>query len=170
MNAIILARVSTKEQEEGHSIDAQISRLQDYCQRKRLNVLKVCRVIESSTQGERKEFQKVIGFAKIQKETVAIVIDAVDRFQRRFKETVDLDSQLRSGKIELHFNRENLIINRDSTGTQHLMWNMSVLMSNSYILNLSDNVKRSLNHKIKKRRMDWQSATWLQKRTRSCYR
>lgn len=149
MNAIILARVSTKEQEEGHSIDAQISRLQDYCQRKRLNVLKVCRVIESSTQGERKEFQKVIGFAKTQKETVAIVIDAVDRFQRRFKETVDLDSQLRSGKIELHFNRENLIINRDSTGTQHLMWNMSVLMSNSYILNLSDNVKRSLNHKIK---------------------
>lgn len=149
MNAIILARVSTKEQEEGHSIDAQVARLHEYCQRKQLKVLKVCRVIESSTQGERKEFQKVINFVKAQKETVAIVIDAVDRFQRRFKETVDLDGQLRSGKIELHFNRENLIINRNSTGTQHLMWNMSVLMSNSYILNLSDNVKRSLNHKIK---------------------
>ena len=86
MNAIILARVSTKEQEEGHSIDAQISRLQEYCQRKQLGVLKVYRVIESSTQSERKEFQQVINFAKSQKETVAIVIDAVDRFQRRFKE------------------------------------------------------------------------------------
>ena len=29
MKAIILARVSTKEQEEGHSIDAQIARLQE---------------------------------------------------------------------------------------------------------------------------------------------
>ena len=28
MNSIILARVSTREQEDGHNIDAQISRLQ----------------------------------------------------------------------------------------------------------------------------------------------
>jgi DNA invertase Pin-like site-specific DNA recombinase len=34
MKAIILARVSTKEQEEGHSIAAQWLRLVDYCARK----------------------------------------------------------------------------------------------------------------------------------------
>jgi DNA invertase Pin-like site-specific DNA recombinase len=31
MRAIILARVSTKEEEEGHSIAAQRQRLLDYC-------------------------------------------------------------------------------------------------------------------------------------------
>ena len=36
MKAIILARVSTKEQEEGHSIAAQRQRLVEYCARKAL--------------------------------------------------------------------------------------------------------------------------------------
>ena len=149
MNAIILARVSTKEQEEGHSIDAQIARLQEYCHRKTLKVLKVFTVVESSTQGERKEFHKLIEFAKAQKETVAIVCDAVDRLQRGFRETPMLDALLKAGKIELHFNRESICIHQASNGSQILMWNMGVLMANSYVLNLSDNVKRSINHKIK---------------------
>lgn len=91
MNSIILARVSTREQEEGHSIDAQIARLKEYCQRKQFKVLKVFTIIESSTQGDRKEFHQMLAFAKKQKETVAIVCDAVDRFQRSFRETVLLE-------------------------------------------------------------------------------
>jgi len=43
MKAIILARVSTKEQEEGHSIAAQRQRLVDYCARKGLAVVKTSR-------------------------------------------------------------------------------------------------------------------------------
>jgi site-specific DNA recombinase len=43
MKAIILARVSTKEQEEGHSIAAQRQRLVDYCARKSLNPTRACR-------------------------------------------------------------------------------------------------------------------------------
>jgi site-specific DNA recombinase len=66
MKAIIRARVSTKGQEEGHSIAAQ-------------------RLVESSTRGERKEFAAMLAFAQAQNETVAIVADAVDRFQRSFK-------------------------------------------------------------------------------------
>jgi DNA invertase Pin-like site-specific DNA recombinase len=86
MKAIILARVSTKEQEEGHSIGAQKQRLEDYCARKGLQVVRVFEIIESSTRGKRKEFAAMLEFAKAQKETVAIVADAVDRFQRSFTE------------------------------------------------------------------------------------
>ena len=39
MKAIILARVSTKEREEGHSIGAQRRRLADDCARKGLDVI-----------------------------------------------------------------------------------------------------------------------------------
>jgi len=56
MKAIILARVSTKEQEEGHSIAAQRLRLVDYCVRKGLKVIKTYELVESSTRGERKKF------------------------------------------------------------------------------------------------------------------
>lgn len=149
MNALILARVSTKEQEEGHSIDAQISRLQEYCQRKNLKVLKVFKIIESSTQGDRKEFHQMIEFAKAQKEIVALVADAVDRIQRSFKESVMLDELIRAGKIELHFNREGMILNHNATSTDIMRWDFSVMTAKSYVLQLSDNVKRSLNHKIK---------------------
>lgn len=38
--AIIFARVSSKEQEEGHSLEAQIERLREYCKRKNLTILK----------------------------------------------------------------------------------------------------------------------------------
>jgi len=149
MKSIILARVSTREQEEGHSIDAQIARLHEYCQRRGLPVLKVFKIIESSTQGYRKEFHEMLDFAKSQKQTVAIVCDAVDRFQRGFKETVLLEEFRMKGVVELHFCRESLVINKDSSGSQILHWNMAVLMANAYTLNISDNVKRSLNHKIK---------------------
>jgi DNA invertase Pin-like site-specific DNA recombinase len=87
MKAIILTRVSTKEQEEGHSIAAQRQRLVDYCARKSLKVVKTFELVESSTRGERKEFAAMLEFAQWQKETVAIVADAVDRFQRSFKES-----------------------------------------------------------------------------------
>lgn len=59
MKAVILARVSTKEQEDGHSLAAQKQRLAEYCQRKNLNVIKVFEIIESSTKGKRKELRRI---------------------------------------------------------------------------------------------------------------
>jgi site-specific DNA recombinase len=63
MKAIILARASTKEQEEGHSIGAQRQRLAEYCARKDLQVIRVFELVESSTRGERKEFAAMLEFA-----------------------------------------------------------------------------------------------------------
>jgi DNA invertase Pin-like site-specific DNA recombinase len=40
MKAIILSRVSTNEQQDGHSIEAQKARLREYCKRKSLEVIK----------------------------------------------------------------------------------------------------------------------------------
>jgi len=47
-------------------------------------VIKTYELVESSTRGERKEFAAMLAFAQAQNETVAIVADAVDRFQRSF--------------------------------------------------------------------------------------
>jgi hypothetical protein len=74
MKAIILARVSTKEQEEGHSIAAQRQRLADYCARKGLTVIRVFELVESFTRGERKEFVAMLEFAKAQNETMSGVV------------------------------------------------------------------------------------------------
>lgn len=150
MKAVILARISTREQEQGLSIEAQTKQLKDYCLRNNLEVLKVYEIVESSTRGERKEFSQMIEFIRSQKETVVLVADAVDRFQRGFKESVLADELFRAEKIELHFVRENLILNKNSRGTDIMRWDYAVIGAKSYVLNISDNVKRTIEYKLGK--------------------
>lgn len=99
MKAVIFARVSTLEQEQdGHSIDAQINKLREYCARHDLEIIKEFEVVESSTKGERPEFYKMIDFVKKQKTTIAVVCDKVDRLQRSFTELPILDKLRRDNK------------------------------------------------------------------------
>lgn len=156
-NAVILTRVSSKEQEEGYSVDAQRHRLENYCDRNRLEVLEIFELTESSTAGDRVKFMQMIDFLKkkykANKKTdarpLALVADKVDRVQRSFKEYPMLDQLINEGIIELHFNTENYIIHRDSVSSERLMWSFGVLMAQSYVDNLRDNVRRSLDHKIR---------------------
>jgi site-specific DNA recombinase len=50
MKTILLARVSSKEQEEGQSIPAQVRRLREYAEKHRLSVIHEFQLTESSTK------------------------------------------------------------------------------------------------------------------------
>jgi DNA invertase Pin-like site-specific DNA recombinase len=147
--AILSSICIPKEQEEGYSIEAQKHRLHDYCKRKKLQVLKVFEIVESSTRGDRSKFMEMVAFARRYKEPIAIVADKVDRVQRSFREFPVLDDLIHRGSIELHFNTENYLIHKDSRSTDRTMWSMSVLMAQSYADAMSDNIKRSIEHKIR---------------------
>ena len=79
MKAVILARISSKEQREGHSLDAQIRNLRLYADRKDLVIVKEFTLVESSTKHRRPEFDQMVHFIKSQKEKMALVVDTVDR-------------------------------------------------------------------------------------------
>jgi len=149
MKAVILARVSSREQEEGKSIDAQLDNLKKYCQRLSLDIIKTFQITESSTQGERKRFFEMIEFVKEQPEQIAIVADCVDRIQRSFKESVLLDELRQQEKIELHFIREGMVLNNDAKGSDIMRWDFAVMGAKSYILQMKDNVKRSNDFKLR---------------------
>lgn len=150
MKAIILARVSTKEQEEeGHSIPSQVRRLTEYAQKKQLVIFKTFQITESSCLDTRNEFEKVISFIRRSKESITLITDTVDRLQRSFRESVILEEFRKSGKLELHFFRENLILNQNSNSTDLIRWDMGVMFARSYVLQLSDNVKRSIEQKLR---------------------
>lgn len=148
MKAVILARVSTKDQEDGHSLDAQIANLELYAKRKNLTIIQRFTIIESSTKGERPEFERMITFIKDRKEKIALIVDTVDRLQRGFRETPVLNDLMNRDALELHFVKEGNVLSKDANSTQKLMWNMGVVMAQSYTDQLSDNVKRSIKHKI----------------------
>lgn len=147
--AVILARVSSSQQEEGKSLTAQENNAKSYCERKGFEILRVFSFVESSTKGTRKKFHAILDFIEKQGECIAIVSDTVDRFQRSFKETLDLNPKLNAGKVELHFVSTGLVLHKDSPASDRTMWNMCVLMAESYVLQLSDNTKRGIHQKIK---------------------
>ena len=149
MKAIILARVSSKEQEEGQSIPAQLHRAQQYVQRKGFKLLETFEITESSTRNKRKQFEKVLSIIKHSKDPIALVCDCVDRLQRSFRETPILDDLRKRGKLEIHFLREGLILNQDSNSSSLSQWDMLVVISSAYVRNLSDNVKRSKDHAVR---------------------
>ncbi len=116
-------------------------------------MVRVFELVESSTKGERKEFSVMLEFAKAQGEVVAIVADAVDRFQRSFKESVLIDELIRKDIVQLHFVRESMIIGKGTPSSDILRWDFSVMGAKSYVLNLSENVRRSLEYK--RRNGEW---------------
>jgi site-specific DNA recombinase len=127
MKAILLARVSSKEQEEGQSIPAQERRLREYAERKGLVVEEIFKITESSTKDTRKEFEKILERIRKSRETIALVADTIDRVQRSFKESVVLDTLRKDGKVEIHFMREGLILNLKSNSSDILRWDMGVM-------------------------------------------
>jgi len=150
MKAIILARVSTEEQmKEGQSIPAQLEKARDYAKRKGFEIYKEFCFDESSIKDRRDKFEEVIKEIKKSKEKVVLIVECIDRLQRSFKESIIFDELRREDKIEIHFIREGLVIKKDSSGIDIQRWDMGVLLAKSYILQLSDNVKRSFEYKIK---------------------
>lgn len=156
MDAIILARVSSKDQEENYSIPSQVYRLKEYCKEKNLNIVEIVSLVESSTQGNRTRFKNVLTTIRHRRTPVALVADTIDRVQRGFSETTPLLELTKAGKLEIHFYRERLIIDKNSTNADLMRWDLGTLQAKSYVTQLSDNVKRGQEEKLR-------NGEWLSK-------
>ena len=136
--AILFARVSSREQEKGMSLSAQVENIRKYCDSNNIKIIKEYSITESSTKGDRKQFREMLDFAKQQPNKIMIVADRVDRLQRSFKESIELEDLCQQDKIELIFLRENLHITKDSKTAEKMIWDFSVMASKTYIGNMRD--------------------------------
>ncbi len=147
MKAIILARVSDGNKQDSN--EAQIGRISDVPKRFGVPLWKTYEIEESSTKGDRMKFQEVVKDIETSKEEILLVVDTIDRLQRSFKESVILDDFRKAGKLQIHFYRENLTLNKESNSSDLLRWDMGVMFARSYVLQLSDNVKRKQDQMLK---------------------
>lgn len=90
----------------------QVRRVTEHAADRDLDLLEVYEITESSTKDTRKKFEAVIKRIKESKEPIALIVDTIDRLQRSFRESVELGDLLKQGKLELHFLRENLVLNQ----------------------------------------------------------
>lgn len=151
--AVILSRISSKNQEDGASIDGQLNNGREYCTRKGLKIIQEYTFQESSTRGSRPKFFEMINFIKKQKEPVALICDKVDRLQRGFKEAPIIEDLRKNGKLEIHLITENQILHKDSTSQELMVYNIWVMMAQNYTDSLSDNIKRSHKEMIRQGRV-----------------
>lgn len=144
IKAVVLARVSTKEQEEtGHSLPAQIESLRKYAIKRDFEIEKEFCFSESAGPKIRKKFEEVIEY--IRKNNIKVLLcENVDRATRNFKDAVDLDEMRKNEGLEIHFVKDGFFINKDATGNQMFMWEAKVFLAKQYLNRLSDDVKRSV--------------------------
>ncbi len=89
-NAVILARVSSKSQEdEGYSLESQVKLLENYCDNKGLLALEIFKITESASKSvQRTTFKNALSF--IEKHNVKhLVIEKVDRHVRNLHDAVE---------------------------------------------------------------------------------
>ena len=157
MKAVILARVSTtRQEEEGHSLPAQIRRLQEYAQKKGFEIAETFSFSESAGDKIRKKFEEVMKYLKDHKDVRVLLCENVDRATRNFRDAVDLDDMRKKEGLEIHFVQDGFFINKNATGNQMFIWEAKVFIAKQYLNRLSDDVKRSYEQKI-------QNGVWIGK-------
>lgn len=156
MKAIIVARVSTDEQKE-NSPEAQLFRLQEYCDRKELKILKKFDFSESAYKQKRDKFDELIEYIQeiAQKEKVAVCFDKVDRLSRSvFDKRVGVLYEMAvADEIELHFVSDGQVINNEMSAVAKFQFGMSLGLAKYYSDAIGDNVKRTFEKK--RRNGEW---------------
>jgi hypothetical protein len=75
-----------------------------------------------------------------------------------------IEELIRKEKVKLHFHREGVIIGKGASLTDILPWDFSVMGAKSYVPNLSENVRRSLEYKRRNREWGGKAPRYLNQR------
>ncbi|MCI5108318.1 MAG: recombinase family protein [Candidatus Pacebacteria bacterium] len=162
MKAVNVARVSTDEQKE-NSPEAQLFRVKEYCDRKKIDVIKEFSFSESAYKTKRDEFDKLLEYVQevAKKEKIAVCFDKVDRLSRSVfdKRVGTLYEMAVADQIELHFVSDNQIINNQMSAVEKFQFGMSLGLAKYYSDAIGDNVKRAFEKK--RRNGEWTGAVRL---------
>ncbi len=150
MKAVILARVSSKRQEEeGLSLDNQLETLRTYAKEKGMEVTQEFVFQESAGHKIRKRFDELIAHVKSQPDIGAILAYRVDRTTRNFRDAVLLDNlRVEEGK-ELHFVYNRLVLTASSYGRDIQDWDLQVFLAKQYLNRLQEDGATTWLHKIR---------------------
>lgn len=148
LRAVLYARVSTEEQaEEGHSIDAQLRVLREFCARKGWQV--VGEYVDAGYSGrtlKRPKMQALLRDANARAFDV-IVVHKIDRFSRSLKDTINTLTELKSAGIGFASATQSI---DPTTPEGKLTLMMLALIAETYIDNLSAETKKGKEERARK--------------------
>lgn len=150
--AALICRVSSREQEDGYSLEAQERLLRESCDRLSLRV----QVIHSFTETASKHNQRV-KFKAFMAEVVRrkinhIVVEKVDRISRGgLREAVMMDDWLEAdSRRHIHFVKDNIDLHKLSRSGDKLNWGMRVILAKNQTDNLREEIQKSTEVMLRK--------------------
>ena len=149
-NAVILARVSSKSQEdEGYSLDSQMKLLQGYCDNKGLKVIRVFKIAETASKEQsRKVFHELLSYISTN-DIYHLTVEKTDRFTRNFRDAVAIDDWLEAdANRRLHAVKENLLLHKEAKSDVKFMWNIHLSVAKKYTDNLREEAMKGWAEKL----------------------
>lgn len=148
MNVVAWARVSSREQKEGYSLDAQLRAIREKTQREGWNIVREFAVAESAKRNAfRAEFENMLSWVRknAKRENIrGIVCHKLDRACRNMRDAV----RLQELEDELHI-RPLFVDNQFGQGAAgQLSFNVMAAVAQYYSDNLRSEVLKGMNEKV----------------------
>jgi DNA invertase Pin-like site-specific DNA recombinase len=147
--AVGIARVSTKDQEEGYSLASQDKLIGTYSDNHSFRLLRVFKIAETASKAEqRRIFREAMKFVA-DHQVKNLIVEKVDRHARNFHDAVETDEWLKADEARrIHFIKDSLILHKNSRSQEWLNWGMRVVMSKNYIDNLREEAMKGWAEKL----------------------
>ncbi len=147
VNAVVYARVSSKEQErEGFSIPAQLDLLRKYAHDSGMVVLQEFVDVESASVAGRSGFGEMLAFLKKNRiKCQTILVEKTDRLYRNLKDYVTMDE----ARVTVHFVKENNVLSPDARSSDQFIHGIKVLMARNYSQNLGEETRKGMPQKAR---------------------
>ena len=149
-NAVILARVSSKAQEdEGYSLEAQLKLMNGYCTNKNLNIVKVFRIAETASKEQGREiFKQLTRYIK-QNKIYNLVVEKTDRLTRNLRDAVIINDWLNANSERyLHIVKESLLLHKEARSDVKFMWNIHLAVAKKFTDNLREEAMKGWAEKL----------------------
>ena len=150
IKAVILARVSSKgQEEEGYSLDSQVKLLHNYCEGKGFIIAETFKITESASKAkQRRVFKEAMKFIEDHK-IKNLIIEKVDRHVRNLHDAVETHDWLMADEERhVHFVKDSLIMHKNSRSQEWLNWGIRVVMAKNYIDNLREEAMKGWAEKL----------------------
>ncbi|MEI7752444.1 MAG: recombinase family protein [Candidatus Omnitrophota bacterium] len=145
--ALLYVRVSSVQQEEGFSLDAQEKLGHDYALRHTLKIVKSWKVSESAWKDDRVAFNQLVEYAKRHKEIKDIIFDVTDRATRNDFDKLKIWSLVKEFGKTIHFARSNKILNHESGSDDEFMLDIEVAVAKKMSNDISRKAKMGMQEK-----------------------
>ena len=142
-------RVSSKEQEDGYSLEAQEKESRIYEERHDLEIVRSWAVAESAKTSEvRKAFKEFVQYMRVNPSIRVMMFEKPDRMTRNFRDLVTIYDLIEKYGKEVHFFKTGLKINKDSKSSDLIQLDFHVMMARNFINNLREEVMKGLTLKV----------------------